>query len=52
MLDRPALDLSGPYDVSPLDGRFLTVMRDEAEGTPNQIFVVLNWDSELVERLR
>ena len=49
---RAALGLSGAYDVSPLDGRFLTEMRDKSESAPNQIFVVLNWHSELIERLR
>jgi serine/threonine-protein kinase len=53
VLDRPALDLSGPYDVSPLDGRFVTsFLNEEDEGAPNQIFVVLNWHTELLERMR
>ena len=52
VLDRPALDLGGPYDVSPLDGRFVTALKDEGEGATNQIFVVLNWHAELVQRMR
>ena len=52
VLDRPALDLGGPYDVSPLDGRFVTALRELGEGATNQIFVVLNWHTELAERMR
>ena len=52
VLDRPALDLEGPYDVSPLDGRFVTTMVEQGEGATNQIVVVLNWHTELVRRMR
>jgi hypothetical protein len=38
------------YDISPVDGRFLMVKRDGAEGLIN-ISVVLNWFTELRERV-
>jgi Tol biopolymer transport system component len=52
VLDRPALGLKYSYDVSPLDGRFVTTMREQGEGATNQIFVVLNWHTELIKRMR
>ena len=52
VLDRPALGLDGPFEVSPLDGRFVTSLREEGEGATNQIFVVLNWHAELAQRMR
>ena len=50
----PPPDVSGrPYDVSPIDGRFLMIKpsADSATG-PTQIAVVLNWLQELLRRER
>ncbi len=52
VLDRPALGLRNTYDVSPLDGRFVTTLGKQGEGATNQIFVVLNWHTELIQRMR
>ncbi len=35
-----------------VDGRFVTTLADDDEGASNRIFVVLNWHTELVERMR
>ena len=37
-----------PYDVSPIDGRFLmTETAESAPGGPTHVSVVLNWVDEL-----
>ncbi len=42
------------YDISPVDGRFLTIAREGDAGredTPFDLVVVLNWTQELLERV-
>ena len=47
---RPPSFVSGnPYDISPVDGRFLVVANVAAPGESTTISVVLNWFEELRE---
>ena len=50
---KPPTGRSGlPYDVSPLDGRFIVTEREEGDRAgPTQVSVVLNWFSELTRRV-
>ena len=47
--NRPPLGISGrPYDVSPLDGRFIVTKPVNPSGTGNtNVDVVLNWFTDL-----
>jgi hypothetical protein len=36
-----------PYDVSPLDGRFLVTQPEAERAGPTHVSVILNWFSEL-----
>jgi Tol biopolymer transport system component len=47
--NKPAAGISGvPYDISPLDGRFImTQLAAAAGGGPTHVSVILNWSEEL-----
>jgi serine/threonine-protein kinase len=49
---KPSVGRSGiPYDISPIDGRFLTTVPvDAAPIGPTQISVILNWFAELTRK--
>jgi len=51
--EKPPKGLSGrPYDISPVDGRFLMVKpAAQNQGAPTEISVVVNWFEELRQRV-